>query len=77
LDLSWIKLSEEFRLLIKEVHRDLFRSHNTVRIVKYRRLRWASHMAMTGRGDTTNAYRIMVGKPLGKCATWETDEIGG
>jgi hypothetical protein len=42
---------------------DLYPSHNTVRVVKSRRMRWAGHVAARmGRG----VYRVLVGKPEGK-----------
>jgi hypothetical protein len=33
-------------------------------MIKSRRVRWAGHVAR--RGETRNAYRILVGKPEGK-----------
>jgi hypothetical protein len=33
-------------------------------MIKSRRIRWAGHIAR--RGETRNAYRILVGKPEGK-----------
>jgi hypothetical protein len=39
---------------------DLYRSLSIVRTIGSRRLRWAGHLARTGK--TTNAYRILVGK---------------
>ena len=43
---------------------DLYCSPNIVRVIKYRRIRWAGHEARVGveRG----AYRVLVGKPEGK-----------
>jgi hypothetical protein len=33
-------------------------------MIKSKRMRWAGHVARTG--ETSNAYRILVGKPEGK-----------
>jgi hypothetical protein len=33
-------------------------------MIKLRRMRWAGHVAR--RGEKSNAYRILVGKPEGK-----------
>jgi hypothetical protein len=47
----------------KELH-DLFSSSSIIRIIKSRRMRWASHVAQMG--EKRNAYRLLVGKPEGK-----------
>jgi hypothetical protein len=41
----------------------LYRSHNIVRVIKSRRLRWASHVARMEEGK--RAFKI-TGKPTGK-----------
>ena len=47
----------------EELH-DLYRSPCTVRMIKYRRLRWAEHVAIMEEGRT--AFKILTGKPTGK-----------
>jgi hypothetical protein len=44
--------------------RDLYCSPSIIRIIKSRRIRWASHVARMG--EKRNAYRLLVGKPEGK-----------
>ena len=39
----------------------LYRSPNTVRIVKCRRLKWASHVA-----EWKKAFKMLTGKPKGR-----------
>ena len=39
-------------------------SHNIVRVIKSRRMRWAGHVARMGEGS--GVYRVLVGKPEGK-----------
>jgi hypothetical protein len=47
----------------KELH-DLYSSPSIIRIIKSRRMRWASHVARLG--EKRIAYRLLVGKPKGK-----------
>jgi hypothetical protein len=56
-DGSWRKLHND------ELH-DLYSSPNIVRVIKYRRMRWAGHVARVGEGR--GAYRFLVGRPEGK-----------
>ena len=42
----------------------LYSSHNIVRVIKFRRMRWAGHLAHMGEGR--GVYRVLVGKPEGK-----------
>jgi hypothetical protein len=53
----------DWRKLHNELH-NLYSSPNIIRMFKYRRMRWAGHVARMG--ETRNAYRILVGKPEGK-----------
>jgi peptidoglycan/xylan/chitin deacetylase (PgdA/CDA1 family) len=39
-----------------------------IRQIKSRRMRWVRHVACMGEGR--NLYRVLVGKPEGKNATW-------
>jgi hypothetical protein len=43
---------------------DLYSSPNIVRVIKSRRIRWAEHVARTGK--KRGVYRLLVGKPEGK-----------
>jgi hypothetical protein len=54
---DWRKLHNE------ELH-NLYYSRNIIRMIKSRRIRWAGHVARIGQ--KMNAYRILVGKPVGK-----------
>ena len=54
----------EWKRLHNEEVNSLYRSHNIVRVIKSRRLRWASHVArMEGVGS---AFKILTGIPAGK-----------
>ena len=54
---EWIKLHNE------ELN-DLYSSPNIVWVIKSRRMRWARHVACTGR--SRGVYGVLVGKPEGK-----------
>ena len=43
---------------------DLYSSHDFVRVIKSRRMRWVGHVARVGEGK--GVYRVLVGKPEGK-----------
>ena len=43
---------------------DLYCSPNIVRVIKWRRMRWAGHVARIG--EERGVYRVLVGKPEGK-----------
>ena len=43
---------------------DLYCSPNTVRVIKWRRVRWAGHVARMC--EERGVYRVLVGKPEGK-----------
>jgi hypothetical protein len=49
---------------LRELHNEelynLYASPSIIRIINARRMRWAGHVARTGK---RNAYRILVGKP--------------
>jgi hypothetical protein len=47
----------------EELH-SLYRSPNIVRVTKYRRFRWAGHVARMEEGK--RAFKILTGKPTGK-----------
>jgi hypothetical protein len=54
---GWVKLHNE------ELH-NLYSLPSIIRIVKSRRMRWASHVAQIG--EKRNVYRLLVGMPEGK-----------
>ena len=54
----------EWRKLHNEELNDLYFSHNIVRLIKSRRLRWAGHVARMGQWR--GVYRVLVGNPEGK-----------
>jgi hypothetical protein len=54
---GWRKLHNE------ELH-NLYSSPNIIRIIKWRRMRWAGHVARMG--EKRNVYRLLVGKAEGK-----------
>ena len=51
----------EWRRLHNEELNDLYCSHNTVRVIKSRIMRWAGHIARMG--ERRGVYRVLVGKP--------------
>jgi hypothetical protein len=52
------------RKLHNEELNDLYSSPNIVRVIKWRRMRWAEHGARMG--ERRGLYRVLVGKPEGK-----------
>jgi hypothetical protein len=53
-----------WRRLRNEKLHNLYASPNIIRMIKFRRMRWAGHVSRTG--EMRNAYSILVGKPEGK-----------
>jgi hypothetical protein len=51
----------EWRKLHNEELNDLYSSHNIVRVVKSRRMRWAGRVARMG--EERVVHRVLVGKP--------------
>ena len=58
------EVSREWRKLHNEELNDLYCSPNIIRVIKWRRMRWAGHVA--GMGERRGVYRVLVGKPEGK-----------
>jgi len=58
------EVTGEWRRLHNEDLNDLYSSPNIVRVIKYRRMRWAGHVARMD--DESRLYRVLVGKPDGK-----------
>ena len=50
--------------LYNEGHYSLYHSPNIIRLIKSKRLRWASQVAIIEEG--TSALKILTGKPIGK-----------
>ena len=54
----------EWRRLNNEELNNLYSSPNIVRVMKWRRMRWAGHVARMGK--ERKLYRVLVGKPEGR-----------
>jgi hypothetical protein len=52
----------EWRILHDEELNDVYSSHNTIREIKSRRVRWAGNVARMGK---RHLYRVLVEKPEG------------
>jgi hypothetical protein len=57
-------LTEDLRKLQNEELHNLYSSPNIIRMIKWRRIRWARHVAR--KGEPRNACKILVGKPEAK-----------
>ena len=61
----------EWTKLHNEKLNDLYSSPNIVRLIKWRIMGWAGHVARMG--ERRGVYMVLVGKPEGRReATWET-----
>ena len=58
------EVTGEWRRLHNEELNDLYSSPNIVRVIKWRRMRWAGHVARMG--EERGVYRFLVGKQEGK-----------
>ena len=58
------EVTGELRRLHNEELNDLYSSPNIVRVIKWRRMRWAGHVARMG--VEREVYRVLVGKPEGR-----------
>jgi len=58
------EVTGDWRRLHNEELDDLSCSPNIVRVIKWRRMRWAGHVVHMG--EERGAYRVLVGKPEGK-----------
>jgi hypothetical protein len=58
------EVTGEWRKLHNKELCDLYSSPSIIRIIKSRGMRWAGHVARMG--EKRNAYRLLMGKPLGK-----------
>jgi hypothetical protein len=57
------EVTGEFRKLNNEELNDLYSLANFVRVIKFRIMRWAGHVARMGE---RGVYKVLVGKPEGK-----------
>jgi hypothetical protein len=58
------EVTRECRKLHNVELKGLYSSHNNLRVIKSKRMRWARHVALMGEGR--GVYRLLVGKPEGK-----------
>jgi hypothetical protein len=58
------EIAGEWRRLNKEELHDLYPSPNFIRVIKSGRMKWAWHVARMG--ERRGAYRVLVGKFVGK-----------
>ena len=58
------EVTGEWRRLHNEELNDLYYSPNIVRVIKWKRMRWAGHVARMG--EERGVYRVLVGKPEGR-----------
>ena len=58
------EVTGEWRRLNNEELNDLYSSPNIVRVIKWRRMRWAGHVACMG--EERGVYRVLVGKSEGR-----------
>jgi hypothetical protein len=58
------EVTGEWRKLLNGELRDLYSLPSIFRKIKSRRIRWASHVVRIG--EKRNAYRLLVGMPVGK-----------
>ena len=56
--------NEEWRRLQNEEHHNFYRPPNIVRVIKFRRLRWARHVARME--EYRSAFKIVKNTPTGK-----------
>ena len=64
LDQGGTRLTGEWKRLHNEELNDLYSSPNIVQVIKWRRMRWAGHVAHMG--EERGVYRFLVGKPEGR-----------
>ena len=57
------EVTGDWRKLHNEELNDLYCSHNIVRVIKWRRMRWVGNVARMG--EKIGVYRVMIGIPEG------------
>jgi hypothetical protein len=60
----WDEVTGDWRRLHNEEINILYCSPNIVRVIKWRRMCWAGHVACMG--EESGLYRVLVGKPEGR-----------
>jgi hypothetical protein len=58
------EVTGDWRRFHNEELNDLYSSPNIVRVIKWRRMRWAGHVVRMG--EKRGVHRVLVGKPKGK-----------
>ena len=58
------EVTGEWRRLHNKELNDLYSSSNIVRVIKWRRMRWAGHVARMG--EESGMYGVLLGKPEGR-----------
>jgi hypothetical protein len=58
------EVTGEWRKFHNKELNDLYSSPDVLRVIKWRRMRWAGHVARIG--EERGVYRVLVGKPEGK-----------
>ena len=58
------EVTGEWRRFHNEELNDLYSSPNIARVIKWRRMRWAGHVARMG--EERGLYKVLVGKPEGR-----------
>jgi len=61
---KWEEVTREWRELHNKELIDLFSSPTIVRVIKWRRLKWVSHVARMG--ERRSVYSVLVEKTVGK-----------
>jgi hypothetical protein len=56
------EVTGEWRKLHNEDLNDLYVSPDIIRVIKWKRMRWAGHVAR--RGERSGAYRVLVRRPV-------------
>ena len=68
------EVTREWRKLYNEELNGLYSSHNIVRVIKSRRMRWARHIVRMGRGE---AIQVFGGKSSGERDHFEEPDADG
>ena len=68
------EVTGEWRKLHNEELNDLYSLPNIVRVVKWRRMRWAGHVARMG--EDRGVHRVLVGKPRER-DHWGDQDVDG
>jgi len=62
------EVTGELRRMHNEELNDMYPSPNILRVIKWRRMRWAGHVAYMG--EEMVVYWVLVGKPEGRRPMW-------